>query len=110
MSVQERLFCIRKVYLINMFLRDNQSAVSSPSGLNRCLVLECILLLSGKQSRIKKSPKYQQTLGNVFGVVCSELRQENRCIQSIHSVCFFKITLLKNKNTVCCTSTVSFFY
>lgn len=75
--MQERLFCIQKVDLINMFVRDNRSAISAPSGLNHCLFLEFILLLSSKQSRFKKNPKYQQTLGNVFGIIYSELRQAN---------------------------------
>lgn len=75
--MQERLFCSQKVDLINMFVRDNRSGISAPSGLNHCLFLEFILLLSGKQSRLKKSPKYQQTVGNVFRVFCSELRQAN---------------------------------
>lgn len=59
--MQQRLFCIQKVDLINMLVRDNQSAVSDPSGLNHCLFLEFILLPSRKQSRYHLSKRAQNT-------------------------------------------------
>lgn len=97
-SMQERQLCVQKIANPNQCVCET-CAMSGPSGLNHCWFLEFILLLSSKQRRFKKSPKYQQTLGNVFNVVCFELGQLNWRIQSIRSLCFFQIIkLLKKKN------------
>lgn len=66
--MQERLFCIQKVDLINMFVRDNQSAISAPSGLNHCLFLEFILLLSSKQTDSKRAQNTNKHL-EMFSVL-----------------------------------------